>query len=338
MPWSKAKLLRSPRSPFDYGVLPSIYRWLHCGDCDDILADPAPLLKPLDALNNCRGSHSPATPRSTSPAAHHLRLAPVRPRDRDGGPEQGLGQRRGGQDQCRRARRHGRNRQDRARQPLRAGPRGQGWRGAEAVFVWSFYSQGTDDKRQASADDFFKTALAWFGHTGDAQLSPHDKGVRLAELIAAKRALVILDGLEPLQYGPSRRSGGSGDAGLTGGLKDHGLRALLRQLAAANPGLLSRHHPPRGARTRWAARPCRDHRAPRTDPNPGRHRADPHHRRQGQGRGAGGAGGGPCRPRHRADSRGDLARQVPRRRRALQATSCRRWSISAAPTSAIRSA
>ena len=62
--------------------------------------------------------------------------------------------------------------------------------------------------------------------------------MRLAELIAAKRALVILDGLEPLQYGPSRRSGGSGDAGLTGGLKDHGLRALLRQLAAANPGLL----------------------------------------------------------------------------------------------------
>jgi hypothetical protein len=114
----------------------------------------------------------------------------------------------------------------------------QGWRGAEAVFVWSFYSQGTDDKRQASADDFFKTALAWFGHTGDAPASQHDKGVRLAELIAAKRALVILDGLEPLQYGPSRRSGGSGDAGLTGGLKDHGLRALLRQLAAANPGLL----------------------------------------------------------------------------------------------------
>jgi hypothetical protein len=114
----------------------------------------------------------------------------------------------------------------------------QCWRGAEAVFVWSFYSQGTDDKRQASADEFFKTALAWFGHTGEAPKSPHEKGVRLAELVAAKRALVILDGLEPLHYGPSRRSGGSGDAGLTGGLKDHGLRALLRQLAAADSGLI----------------------------------------------------------------------------------------------------
>jgi hypothetical protein len=39
-------------SPFDYGVLPSIYRGLHCGDCDDILADPAPLLKRLAELNN----------------------------------------------------------------------------------------------------------------------------------------------------------------------------------------------------------------------------------------------------------------------------------------------
>ncbi len=114
----------------------------------------------------------------------------------------------------------------------------QGWRGAEAVFVWSFYSQGTDEKRQASADDFFKTALAWFGHTGEAPASQHDKGVRLAELIAAKRALVILDGLEPLQYGPARRAGGTGDAGVTGNLKDQGLRALLRQLATSNPGLV----------------------------------------------------------------------------------------------------
>lgn len=114
----------------------------------------------------------------------------------------------------------------------------QGWRGAEAVFVWSFYSQGTDDKRQASADQFFKVALDWFGHTGPMPPSAHDKGVRLAELVAAQRALVILDGLEPLQYGPSRRAGGTGDAGMTGGLKDQGMAALVKQLAASNPGLL----------------------------------------------------------------------------------------------------
>lgn len=114
----------------------------------------------------------------------------------------------------------------------------EGWRGAEAVFVWSFYSQGTDDKRQASADQFFKVALDWFGHTGPMPPSPHDKGVRLAELVAAQRALVILDGLEPLQYGPSRRAGGTGDAGMTGGLKDQGMAALVKQLAASNRGLL----------------------------------------------------------------------------------------------------
>ncbi len=113
-----------------------------------------------------------------------------------------------------------------------------GWRGAEAVFVWSFYSQGTDEGKQASADLFFSKALAWFGHTGDVPKSQHDKGVLLADLVHAKRTLLVLDGLEPLQYGPSRRAGGQGDAGLTGGLRDEGLKALFRQLAADNAGLL----------------------------------------------------------------------------------------------------
>ncbi|MEO1610057.1 MAG: TIR domain-containing protein, partial [Pseudomonadota bacterium] len=103
-------------------------------------------------------------------------------------------------------------------------------RGAKAVFAWSFYSQGTDENRQASADQFFSEALRFFGHHGEMPPSPHDKGVRLAELIAVKRSLVILDGLEPLQYGPSRR-GGKTNVGVTGGLKDKGLEAMLRQLA-----------------------------------------------------------------------------------------------------------
>jgi hypothetical protein len=36
------------------------------------------------------------------------------------------------------------------------------YRGAERVFAWSFYSQGTADT-QASADEFIDVALRWFG-------------------------------------------------------------------------------------------------------------------------------------------------------------------------------
>ena len=35
----------------------------------------------------------------------------------------------------------------------------QGWRGAERVFDWTFYSQGTSDQRNASADTFIAAAL-----------------------------------------------------------------------------------------------------------------------------------------------------------------------------------
>jgi hypothetical protein len=39
----------------------------------------------------------------------------------------------------------------------------EGWAGAELVFGWSFYRQGTQEETQASADLFMATALAWFG-------------------------------------------------------------------------------------------------------------------------------------------------------------------------------
>jgi hypothetical protein len=38
-----------------------------------------------------------------------------------------------------------------------------GWRGAQSVFAWSFYSQGSNEDRQTSADDFFKAAFKHFG-------------------------------------------------------------------------------------------------------------------------------------------------------------------------------
>lgn len=103
-----------------------------------------------------------------------------------------------------------------------------GWQGARRVFDWSFYSQGTSAQSSASADDFFNVALQWFGHTGEVPRDPRDKGAKLAELVAAERTLLVLDGLEPLQQPP-------GDYG--GEFKDPAMKALLRGLAMNNPGL-----------------------------------------------------------------------------------------------------
>lgn len=102
----------------------------------------------------------------------------------------------------------------------------RGYPGAERVFAWSFYSQGAD--RAGSADLFVATALRWFGDSEPAEGSAWDRGERLARLVSASRTLLVLDGLEPLQFPPGPRAGR---------LKDEMLRALLRELAADNPGL-----------------------------------------------------------------------------------------------------
>jgi tetratricopeptide (TPR) repeat protein len=104
-----------------------------------------------------------------------------------------------------------------------------GWRGATRVLDWSFYSQGTKD-RVTSAEPFIDHALRFFGDPDPKAGSPHDRGVRLAGLIRKERSLLVLDGIEPLQYPPGRPE-------VAGRLKDPGLAALLKGLAAANPGL-----------------------------------------------------------------------------------------------------
>ena len=63
---------------------------------------------------------------------------------------------------------------------------------------------------------------------GSAQ-GAFEKGQRLAQLVGERRALLILDGLEPLQYAPTSPTPGE--------LKDQGLAALLKGLAATSHGL-----------------------------------------------------------------------------------------------------
>jgi hypothetical protein len=94
------------------------------------------------------------------------------------------------------------------------------YKGAELVYGWSFYSQGTKEKGQASADEFFNDAFKWFGYTGEIPKTQHEKGRLLAEIISEQKTLLILDGLEPLQYPPGEMHGLLKDKTMTGLLKN----------------------------------------------------------------------------------------------------------------------
>ncbi len=107
----------------------------------------------------------------------------------------------------------------------------QDWPGCAAVFAWSFYSQGSSEQSAVSSDLFLAEALIFFGDAAMARSAAgaFDKGRRLAQLVGERPVLLILDGLEPLQYGPT--------SPMAGGLKDQGLAALLKGLAQTNRGL-----------------------------------------------------------------------------------------------------
>jgi hypothetical protein len=98
------------------------------------------------------------------------------------------------------------------------------YRGAEVVLGWSFYSQGSKE-RATSAEEFLNWALDKLGITL-ATTSATAKGEAIAEAMAQRRVLLVLDGVEPLQHGLDKQRGE---------LKDAGLRALLRRFAAMPP-------------------------------------------------------------------------------------------------------
>src|SRR6516165_8717838 len=101
------------------------------------------------------------------------------------------------------------------------------YRSAELVFGWSFYRQGTSGK-SSSADEFLDAALNWFGDPDPRLGTTWEKGERLAKLVAHRRTLLVLDGLEPLQNPPGPQEGR---------IHEPSLQALLRELAAFNTGL-----------------------------------------------------------------------------------------------------
>lgn len=103
--------------------------------------------------------------------------------------------------------------------------RNDGYRNADAVLCWSFYSQGTTESA-ASGEGFLDWALGKLRVKMIDAASSTAKGERLADEMSRRRVLLVLDGLEPLQYGPE---------GQQGALKDLGLRTFLRQVAVKQP-------------------------------------------------------------------------------------------------------
>jgi hypothetical protein len=105
----------------------------------------------------------------------------------------------------------------------------RGWPGVERYFDWSFYSQGTGESRQTASDIFIQEALKFFDDPDPTTGSLWERGERLAGLVRRHRTLLVLDGIEPLQYP-------IGDP-QAGRLMDQAMEALLQGLAADNPGL-----------------------------------------------------------------------------------------------------
>jgi serine/threonine protein kinase len=112
------------------------------------------------------------------------------------------------------------------------------YRLAELVFGWSFYREGTRGNT-SSADEFLDAALTWFGDPDPRLGTAWEKGERLAKLISHRRALLVLDGLEPLQNPPGPQEGR---------LREPSLQALLRELAAFNKRALCDYHADAGGR------------------------------------------------------------------------------------------
>ncbi|MBL4820534.1 MAG: tetratricopeptide repeat protein [Gammaproteobacteria bacterium] len=104
----------------------------------------------------------------------------------------------------------------------------ENYRGANQVYAWSFYWQGSSADIKSSGDYFIEHALDWFGDQKPSEGTPWAKATRLADLIKSSRTLLILDGLEPMQYPPGPKAGQ---------VENPAVALLIRELASDNNGL-----------------------------------------------------------------------------------------------------
>ena len=100
------------------------------------------------------------------------------------------------------------------------------YRSAQLVFAWSF--KPGSNWNSSSPEEFLHAALAWFGDPDPRIGTAWQKGERLASLIASRRILLVLDGLEMLQYP---------DGAQKGRLREYSLHGFLGKVSTSNSGL-----------------------------------------------------------------------------------------------------
>ncbi len=98
----------------------------------------------------------------------------------------------------------------------------------EALIAWSFYSQGSSEDKQVSATPFFSHVFGVLKSEKTQFSTEEEKGEHLAHLLRQRRCMLVLDGLEPLQYA---------GRGMRGELKDRAIRQLLKSLAGKHNSL-----------------------------------------------------------------------------------------------------
>lgn len=108
----------------------------------------------------------------------------------------------------------------------------EAYKGVSKIFGWSFYSQGSH-QTQSNSSAFFEKALPFFGFQGEMPDTEEAKVSLLMELLQSQRSLLILDGVEPLQYPPSGVQAGR--------FSDIGLYRLMRMLARKGLGAFGKN-------------------------------------------------------------------------------------------------
>lgn len=88
--------------------------------------------------------------------------------------------------------------------------------------TWFFHSQGENENTQTSSTLFFEHAFHRLQSQEKKFWSEEAKGEHLAELLRQHQCLLVLDGIEPLQYSINPK---------TGKLKDRAIRQLLKSIS-----------------------------------------------------------------------------------------------------------
>jgi tetratricopeptide (TPR) repeat protein len=106
----------------------------------------------------------------------------------------------------------------------------------EAVFAWSFHSGGTGAKQASGLEFFFDEARRYFLGEHDSE---QGQGFldQLANAVSNRRTLLVLDGIEPFQWGPLKRKGKKNSIeknSATGGFRYPQLGKFLAKIAVSD--------------------------------------------------------------------------------------------------------